>query len=241
MKTGKVFFLAISVITLVVFIVPVTMYFMTFTGGISDNDQNWANFGTFIGGVITSVFSYISFILVLYTFLKSNEDKKKDEETTLFFNYLGMLNNCKSNVTVRIGATAQFGHEVFSTFSALVAALVMEKKFGEISLKKNRSRSEDEFLKGQCLKYFFFRNSLRPFSDLLEIILEFITKDCKNHKEKFLSVLISHLSEQEKMAYGILNHNKISEDIKSRFFVNTLQFEGIKNMAAKSEEITARM
>jgi len=59
-------------------LVPFVLYFITFFGVLSDNDQNWANFGSFIGGIVTSVFSFASFIILISNFVLDRNKINKD-------------------------------------------------------------------------------------------------------------------------------------------------------------------
>jgi hypothetical protein len=49
--------------------IPFFLYFKTFFGSLSNNDQNWANFGSYIGGLISSIFSFASFIILISNFI----------------------------------------------------------------------------------------------------------------------------------------------------------------------------
>lgn len=125
MKKTKSTFHLIAGISLAIATLPFLFYFFYFHNGLSPNDQNWANFGTFVGGIITSVFSFTSFILVLYMYSRSIEDKRADEKTTLFFKHLDLIENCRSAITVSLDDARLQGQEVFSAFSGLVAAFSM--------------------------------------------------------------------------------------------------------------------
>jgi hypothetical protein len=69
-------------------ITPFCIYFYFFNGPISNEDANWANFGTFIGGILSSIFSFTSFIVLIYTLLQDKETKRKE----IYFEYLKLVN-----------------------------------------------------------------------------------------------------------------------------------------------------
>lgn len=140
-----------------------------------------------------------------------------------------------------MGNQKQQGQEVFSTFSGIVASMSIEPEMGEIAAKTVRTPQEQTKLQGICSTYFFYRNSVKQFTDLLAITLDFVLLESGEHKERFLRLLISQLSEQEIMAYGILNHRVVGKELEERLFVSTLQFGGIKNMAEKSEFVSSKM
>jgi hypothetical protein len=65
----------VGLIAFVVMSIPYILYFSQFAGYLSTNDENWANFGSFIGGIVSSLFSFISFLAVLYTLLVEKQKK----------------------------------------------------------------------------------------------------------------------------------------------------------------------
>jgi len=62
----------------IVMCVPYILYFLNFSGTFQGNNQNWANFGNFIGGIITSVFSFASFIILFINYVYDKEKVNKD-------------------------------------------------------------------------------------------------------------------------------------------------------------------
>jgi uncharacterized membrane protein len=72
--------------------IPFFLYFVTFSGPLSDNDQNWSNFGGFIGGVISSIFSFASFLLLLLNFI-FDRDKVNKERCIEYLKYVNIFNS----------------------------------------------------------------------------------------------------------------------------------------------------
>jgi hypothetical protein len=72
--------------------IPYFLYFITFYGSLSDNDQNWSNFGSFIGGVISSIFSFASFLLLLSNFI-FDRDKVNKERCIEYLKYVNIFNS----------------------------------------------------------------------------------------------------------------------------------------------------
>jgi len=62
----------------VALVVPYILYFLNFSGSLHSNEQSWANFGNFIGGVITSVFSFASFLILFINFIYDKEKVNKE-------------------------------------------------------------------------------------------------------------------------------------------------------------------
>ena len=65
---------------------------MTFFGTLSGDDQNWANFGSFIGGVVASVFSFTSFIILLLNFI-FDRDKINKERCIEYLKHVNTYNS----------------------------------------------------------------------------------------------------------------------------------------------------
>jgi hypothetical protein len=71
----------IVILSFFALLTPFCFYFYYFNGPISFEDSSWANFGTFIGGILSSIFSFSSFVLLVYTLLQDKETKRKDMYT----------------------------------------------------------------------------------------------------------------------------------------------------------------
>lgn len=239
MKKNRRVFYAIAGVSLLVSIIPIVFYAASFPYGLSNNDQSWANFGSFFGGTVTSVFSFISFVLILYTFLKTTEDKENDDKVSMFFRYVEMLSFCKENVSVNFGNKSRKGQEVFSDFSGIVASMSFPQ-VQTIALKSNRSQEDEAIFQKHYTDYLFYRNSIRQFTNLLSIAFKFVESEGGEKKDMFFDVLVSQLSEQEVMAFGIINHKTISQELRDKVFINPSHFNAIKNMAEKSETILER-
>jgi uncharacterized membrane protein len=64
------------------FIIPFIFYVCTFPGGISQNQENWSQFGSYLSGITGSIFSFLSFIAVVINLnLQIDEIKKAQLET----------------------------------------------------------------------------------------------------------------------------------------------------------------
>lgn len=86
--------------------VIIIFYFAVFHSGLSNNDINWANFGSYIGGSAGSVFSFITLVYVVKSFNQQKEEKEKSQEEreqeklqVMFFKSLDLLNNCINNLS----------------------------------------------------------------------------------------------------------------------------------------------
>ncbi|WP_291138775.1 hypothetical protein [Flavobacterium sp. UBA7663] len=64
-KRVKYFTITTAVISGVIAVIPIAMYFWNFRYGLSDSKADWGTFGDFIGGVVGTIFSLIAVIFSL--------------------------------------------------------------------------------------------------------------------------------------------------------------------------------
>ena len=83
-----------ALLILCVITVPIIMYSHYIPGEISHKNQDWAAFGTFIGGLYSAVFSFASVAILVYSLYltqKNNREQlilQRSEQTTSEFNML---------------------------------------------------------------------------------------------------------------------------------------------------------
>ena len=103
-----IFWLFISLLVILSFFVLIP-YFVNFHGGLSENSQDWSNFGSYVGGLLGPVFSLFSIILVIISIqislksLKRNENQQKIERLyTLVFKVNEELDNYVAKLPAQI-------------------------------------------------------------------------------------------------------------------------------------------
>jgi len=57
-----------------VFLTPFFVYFINFNDGFAEDQNYWGAFGSYIGGLVSSIFSFLSFIALLYTISNSKKE-----------------------------------------------------------------------------------------------------------------------------------------------------------------------
>ena len=94
-KTLKYFSLiAISLLVTALILLPVYFYFIEFNNLSKyswNNDQSWANFGSFIGGTVGPVLSFIAILLVLASWREQRRLQEAVEIQKLIFHDLGEI------------------------------------------------------------------------------------------------------------------------------------------------------
>lgn len=106
MKKIKVsIYIALVLLILCTIIIPIIMYSHYISGEISHKNQDWAAFGSFIGGLYSSVFSFASVAILVYSLYLTQKNSKeqlslqRSEQTTAEFNML--LNILENEINKR--------------------------------------------------------------------------------------------------------------------------------------------
>ena len=73
---------SLLIISILVMILSFTLYFLKFNGGFSNNQNDWGSFGSYIGGLVGSSFSFINIILLTITLkmqIESNTENRREK------------------------------------------------------------------------------------------------------------------------------------------------------------------
>ncbi|MCQ4875678.1 hypothetical protein [Butyricimonas paravirosa] len=77
-------FILFALITIILAFLMLCLYFFHFSGGFSENQNDWANFGAYMSPIV----SLIAFAGVLISINKSEKNTRLQEERDLFFRFL---------------------------------------------------------------------------------------------------------------------------------------------------------
>ncbi len=66
-------------LALVLVFIVVGVYFFRFNNGLSHSSSVWADFGSYVGGVLSPVFAFMAFVLGLYTLNQARQQNRRDE------------------------------------------------------------------------------------------------------------------------------------------------------------------
>jgi len=139
---------------------PYILYFINFSGLLPGNDQNWANFGSFIGGVITSVFSFASFVILFTNYIFDKENITKIE---ILQKHLVENKNIYYNETNKI------------CYDSIIS------KIDEISSPYILQKEITSFVKDAVNFYYFIDSKLRnEYDELIEIIVAVSSNGMQN-------------------------------------------------------------
>lgn len=216
-KTVLCILLLVAVSTLVV---TVGFYMTIFNGGISNNHQNWAEFGSYIGGVLSAAFAFMAFTALLYSIHIQSEELSKTRDT--LFNQNNLIKKQNFETTF---------FQLINQFNLISQQLIfpVKRNLSEIELKNEKyfeilysnlistiqkiEISNHNFNRLQLLNaaYSFFypnhRNSIEPYLKTLQVIIEYIDKGDVSEKDKefYINIFCTQLSSNE--FYLILYHS----------------------------------
>ncbi len=209
----------IVVLASIVFLMPFVVYFIYFNGGVSNIDQAWANFGSFIGGIGSTIFSFAGFIAVISTFNIQKKDKEEEKAMANIFKYLELINIGRQNLSFSfLGNEAITGEVVIERFNGMIAYLSAKKQ--DLKAKNNMDleafEKENPNIKSEILRYEILRYSVEGYANLIEKAINYIDK-IRVEKSEYLDILFSQLTNTEKAFIVIMKpdlflNNKINRE-----------------------------
>ncbi|BEM79497.1 hypothetical protein SME38J_36000 [Serratia marcescens] len=88
-KINAIILLGISIIS-----IPIGVYLWKFHGGLSRNSQDWGSFGSYLSGIYSSAFSFLSAMILIATLIEMRKANKQERD-----NFLTQLANSQSDKT----------------------------------------------------------------------------------------------------------------------------------------------
>lgn len=80
------------VLGMLIICIPLVVYVVTFHGGLSKNSQDWGAFGSYLSGIYSSAFSFLSAIILIATLREMQRANKQERE-----NFVTQLANNESD------------------------------------------------------------------------------------------------------------------------------------------------
>jgi hypothetical protein len=196
----KAHYIKIIVVTaFVLFTLPLIAYRWIFNGSITDNDQNWSNFGSFWGGVGGAIFSFASFMALILTYSQSVRDKKADDEINQFFQLLELLGSTEDRLYFKTSEQAFRGRETISRY-----ILLANKISGYYNSAIERNLMED--IKGltknpigilistaTLSEYTSVGIAIKRYIDLIEIVISHIIMNKTIFNEVYIRLFLAQI------------------------------------------------
>ncbi|MDX2049474.1 MAG: putative phage abortive infection protein [Chitinophagaceae bacterium] len=173
-------------------------YYNTFSSnGISTKTTNWGEFGDYLGGVLGTIFSFLSVVLIYITYKSQSKGFQLQQFETTFFNLLQVyrlsverlherrLHDLSNEYDRLIGASYYSPSNLESKdfFDALY--FVLDKRYKKVLEESHESgvyEGIDSFFKDY---YYMIGHYIRNFIS----IIEFVDKHKIENKEFYISIL----------------------------------------------------
>lgn len=127
---------------------------------ISNNNQDWGNFGSFVGGILSPIFSLLSVIFVFHATLATRADQQKNMdaiEQNNRLNYLiKIIELCNSSLDKRPlpeGIVPIKQIQVYEGHSEMV--LLDQTSVRSLLLQQHSAKTRGKFISKQYLDYVF--------------------------------------------------------------------------------------
>jgi len=108
------------IISIIFICISMGFYFGTFHNGMSEDYEAWSTFGTFIGGVLSPLFSFMSLLAVLIVFSSERKEKKEIEKENIFFQYLNTLDKSYNRIEfIKTDSLKYKGYDCFVSYISI--------------------------------------------------------------------------------------------------------------------------
>lgn len=218
MKTRKVL-KYITIFSLIILITPLVLYFYKFNEGLSSNDQAWSSFGSYFGGVSAALFSFASFISVLYGLIRNEDIRISENEEKHLLTLIDLLGRHKSFIHCRTAEEDLYSSQVVERYNNMLF---------------NISIIDKNVMSSIIPPYIQLDSSVNVYCNLIIYIFEYIFKT--SNVQKYMDLFLSQLSESDRTCVVA---KKISFFEDQKGFMEKLmsekQFITLKNMKTKAD------
>lgn len=188
--------LMFSIIITAVLTAPILFYAFNLGGHISQKNEDWGDFGSFIGGMYGSLFSFLSLIAVLYSLKLSQRNNleqikliKSEQSTNEFILLLNTLNSFMKDKSY----PNPFGGNDEATFIEHVFNISANNMSSDETINKNNF---DTYALNYCADVLRkrFRKSLLKEAPLFSEIIVRIKMASATQAEAYKAIIKSHFS-----------------------------------------------
>ncbi len=236
MKNQKILLLLI-IVSLLCLLVSIGLYIYAFHGGLSTDRDDWMIFGTFFGGVLSPIFSFLSFIAVIIIFQHEMQQKEQEEDNKEIMQLLELLNRSYHNIEAyeeHPDKKTEMIHYTPSQLFEFIEGYILNLNVAYLDLdnipfKQEREDNKDN-IKKELLKnasqYLRIKEYLDSYLRTILYILKEISS--KKDKDKYIKLLNGQISVSIMRIFVITYYSHIINDI------NVLEI--VKNIHDKYQE-----
>mgnify|MGYP000897106573 CR=1 FL=1 len=223
----------IIVLCIIIFTGPFIFYFSVFSNGVSNDYNSWGSFGSYVGGVVSSIFSFASFLAVLYSFNLSNKEKISGKEEKRIFQFLDLLKETRTNLYYKMNNTQEYkGEQVVIQYSGW---------YSDVSFATQKYRNGDTHINGMKItpannglyfRYIFLREPLESFMKIIKFSYEYIMHLKALNMSYYFELVSAVLTNQDKQAFMYYEYDFLEKNdiLQKYFYKNEKGKETIKNM-----------
>ncbi|WP_315708509.1 hypothetical protein [Brenneria uluponensis] len=178
----------ISFLSLIVFVIPLALYFIIFHKSLSSESSEWAAFGSYIGGVYGPIFALASVIVLVVTLFKINDANQKFFELSKNSNTINEIIELSKILDASINKKKLFSQDRNYAFSWL--GDTVKNKF------RHAEPTREEDIIDACVTR-FTENDIEIFREEADIIYEILLRidaiengDLKERAKSIFKVII---------------------------------------------------
>lgn len=134
--------LLFGIFSIMVLFIPLIPYFIIFNGELSNNPNDWSSFGSYYGGIVTPILTFITIIFIIMNLNNQKEQQIEESQKSRFMmlvsNIYSLLNLKQSiiekievPINIRFDTYNNIGYqevELVNTYNALKRAYMCIKK-----------------------------------------------------------------------------------------------------------------
>ena len=236
-------------ISIVIIIFPLILYFLIFHNGFSLDDSNWSNFGSYYGGVVSSLFASLSFIFLIYSYYDEKNKNYESEQDQLFFKYLDIAEKIYNKAYFELNGIQQTKAQVFSTFKQtnLKMGFYIEQtnsilrglKKGHIS--PQQKNYYDNSYKPLIDSFYMSQNQVVIYCNHILHILKIVDQRMFTRRKEYYDLLFSIFSKDDLYTFiftknDIINKNSLLENIIIEKLGDIREYDNIILMLPKIKQ-----
>ena len=197
-------------------IIPLVLYLLHFNSGFSYDDSNWSNFGSYYGGIVSSVFAFLSFIFLISSYYEEKNRNYESDQDQLFFKNLDLAEKIYNKTYYELNGIQFSKSQVFSNFrqANLQMGYYIEdtntafKGIAKGKINAQQKNYYDNRYKPLIDTYMMSQNQVVIYCNHINHILEMINIRMPNRKKEYYDLLFSIFSKDDLYVF-IFTHYRI--------------------------------
>lgn len=246
LKSRSQIYLLVSIL---ITLVPLIIYFSVFNNELSSNSSDWSNFGSYLGGVVSAFLTFLTILLLIRSFDFQQETTVVNQFESTFFELFKLHKEITNRIEGEVKVYSYDGSYRIINYSGLeyfdAASKYLDYRFNDLDyitnrvewkidtgnkdevknqLQKDIDKIYDEFYEGK-------ESELGHYFRSLYHILKFINDSKISNKSKYFDLLQAFLTDSELHVLfynGIGRHGRkhLSGILENRAFLENIHPKG---------------